>query len=674
MFAKEITILNKNGIHVRIAAEIVHKSERLKGKYGVSLFIKRFDAKDPLAISMLALLSLKIRGDEAIQILCKEDSENGRNAVLELCEFINEKTSRNKGGLSKIDDIIEESAIANEQILQSIPVGILVIDTNSYVTFINEYGQKLIDKSLNEIMGKHVKDIIPTSDLPSVIEFSEPQYGKVQHINSHIVIANRSPIYSNNKIIGAIGVFQDISEMVGMKELNVKLTKILEASHDLICFVDEERKISYINPAYEEYFNINSSSILGKDLIEISPNGLRMKVFSSKEKLENIVYQKENIEIVATVEPLFTEGIFKGVVSISKPVDQIKYLIKKLEKSEEELNYYKEELRRHSSLQSSFGDIIGSSSSLRDSLVIAEKAANTTSNVLIRGESGTGKELIAKLIHSNSNRKDNPFVRVNCAAIPENLLESELFGYEKGAFTGAVKSKPGKFNIANTGTIFLDEIGDMPKAMQVKLLRVLQEKEFESVGGVETQKVDIRIIAATNRNLEEMMVKGEFREDLYYRLNVITIALPPLRHRKEDINLLVENFIDKLSIKLKKQIEGIDKDCLMYLQDYHWPGNIRELENIIERAINMCDGKIITAEDLPFYITNISKNKAENLINLTNGELLPMEEYEKEIISLAMNKHKSYNKAGKALGLTHRTVALKCKKWGIEINGNKDGN
>jgi len=674
MFTKEITILNKNGIHVRIAAEIVHKSERLKGKYGVSLYIKRFDAKDPLAISMLALLSLKIKGNEAIQILCKEDSENSRNAVLELCEFINEKISRNKGSLSKIDDIIEESAIANEQILQSIPVGILVIDTNSYVTFINDYGQKLIDKSLNEIMGKHVKDIIPTSDLPSVVALSEPQYGKIQHINSHIVIANRSPIFSNNKVIGAIGVFQDISEMVGMKELNVKLTKILEASHDLICFVDEERRISYINPAYEEYFNINSNSILGKDLIEISPNGLRMKVFNSKEKLENIVYQKENIEIVATVEPLFTEGVFKGVISISKPVDQIKDLIKKLEKSEEELNYYKEELRRHSSLQSSFGNIIGSSSSLRDSLVIAEKAASTTSNVLIRGESGTGKELIAKLIHSNSNRKDNPFVRVNCAAIPENLLESELFGYEKGAFTGAVKSKPGKFNIADTGTIFLDEIGDMPKAMQVKLLRVLQEKEFESVGGVETQKVDIRIIAATNRNLEEMMVNGEFREDLYYRLNVITIALPPLRHRKEDINLLVENFIDKLSIKLKKQIDGIEKECLMYLQDYHWPGNIRELENIIERAINMCDGKIITAKDLPFYITNLSTNKAKNLINLTNGELLPMEEYEKEIISLAMNKHKSYNKAGKALGLTHRTVALKCKKWGIEIDGNKYGN
>ena len=667
MFSKKISILNKNGIHVRVAAEIVHKSEKLKAKYGVNLLVKKEEAKDPLAISMLALLSLKIKENENIEILCKEDSSKGREAVLELCNFIEEKLGRSNGAFSKIDDIIEENAIANEQILQSIPVGILVIDINSYVTFINDYGLKLIDKSFNEIIGKHVKDVVPTSDLPAVIESKEPQFGKIQHIQNHIVITNRSPIFSNKGIIGAIGVFQDISEMVGMKELNVKLTKILEASHDLICFVDEERRISYINPSYEEYFKVNSNDILGKDLDDISPNGLRMKVFNTKERFEHLVYQKGSSEIIATVEPLFIEGSFKGVISISKPIERIKDIIKKLEKSEEELNYYKEELKRHSKLESTFGNIIGFSSSLKDSLIIAEKAAGTTSNVLIRGESGTGKELIAKAIHNNSDRSDKPFVRVNCAAIPENLLESELFGYEKGAFTGAVKSKPGKFAIANNGTIFLDEIGDMPKAMQVKLLRVLQEKEFESVGGIETQKVDVRIIAATNRNLEEMMVDGEFREDLYYRLNVITIAMPPLRYRKEDINLLVEHFIDKISIRLKKNIKGIEKECLFYLQEYHWPGNIRELENIIERAINMCDGEIIKAEDLPFYITDIATENIKSLINFEDGELRTMEEYEKEIVTLAMKKYKSFNKAGKALGLTHRTIALKCKKWNIDI-------
>lgn len=321
-------------------------------------------------------------------------------------------------------------------------------------------------------------------------------------------------------------------------------------------------------------------------------------------------------------------------------------------------------MRRQSILNSSFKEIIGNSGSLRDVLYIAEKASDSTSTVLIRGESGTGKELIAKAIHYNSPRKNNPLVRVNCAAIPENLLESELFGYEKGAFTGAIKSKPGKFNLADGGTIFLDEIGDMPISMQAKLLRVLQDMEFESVGGLKTQKVDVRIIAATNRDLETMIKNSEFREDLYYRLNVINIPLPPLRGRKEDISLLVEHFIQKLNSKLNKNIKGITNDCIIYLEKYHWPGNIRELENIIERAINMCNGDLITLNDLPFHIRSID-NKEEKLINLVNGDLLPLEEYEKEIIKIAMKKYKSFNKAGKALGITHRTVSLKCKKYGI---------
>lgn len=239
-----------------------------------------------------------------------------------------------------------------------------------------------------------------------------------------------------------------------------------------------------------------------------------------------------------------------------------------------------------------------------------------------------------------------------------------MFGYEKGAFTGAVKRKPGKFNIADKGTIFLDEIGDMPKTMQVKLLRVLQEKEFESVGGLSTQKVDVRVIAATNRDLEKMLSTGEFREDLYYRLNVININLPPLRDRKEDINILTEHFIQKLNKKLNKNIKGISKDCLVYLEEYHWPGNIRELENIIERAMNLCEGTFIESRDLPFYITNINPHDI-NLINMPGGEIKKMEEYEKEIIKAAMEKYKSYNMAGKALGLTHRTISLKCKKYGI---------
>lgn len=556
MYKNSITVPIHNGIHTRVAAMIVHKVAELKSKYGINLYIRNLSSKEPLAISMLALISLKIREDEIIEISCKEDSINGQKAVIDLCNFITKDMATNNSVLSKIDDIIEENTIAYEQIVENIPVGILVIDIDGYITAMNDYALKIIGKKANDVIGRYVKDILPDTDLTNIALSKKRKVGETQYINNRLVIASKSPIFSNDKVIGALGVFQ--------------------------------------------------------------------------------------------------------------AVDELKDLVKKLEESEEELNYYKEELKRHTKLVSSFDSIIGCSSSLKDCLVIAQKASQSTSTVLIRGESGTGKEVIAKAIHNNSTRKDMPFVRVNCAAIPENLLESELFGYEKGAFTGAIKSKPGKFNIANGGTIFLDEIGDMPLSMQVKLLRVLQEREFESVGGLTTQTVDVRIIAATNRNLEKMIEQNNFREDLYYRLNVISIMLPPLRQRKEDINLLAEHFIHKISNKLNKNVSGIDTKSLIHLQEYHWPGNIRELENIIERAINMCDGTIITEKDLPFYIVNTSPEKS-GLINFKNGELQPLEYYEKEIIALAMKKYKSYNKAGKTLGITHRTVALKCKKYNISV-------
>lgn len=669
MYKNSINIPINDGIHTRVAAIIVHKSEQLKNKFGINLYIRSLSSAEPLAISMLALISLKIKKNDLVEISCREDSMNGQNAVLELCNFItiDMANTQNNSTLSKIDDIIEQNTIAYEQIVKNIPVGIIVIDANGYITTMNDYTLKMIDKKLDNVIGMYVKDVIPTSDLQNIAMSKKPAVGQTQYINNHLVLTNRSPIFYNNKVIGALGIFQDISEVAGMKEVNERFKKILEASHDLICFVDDRRIISYINPAYEKHFGINHNDVVGRDVLDVSPEGLRMKVFNSKQPIENIVYTKDNLNIVSTVEPIFIDGTFKGVISISKTENELKDLMKRLEKSQEELNYYKEELKRQTVSNKSFSSIIGCNRSLKECIFIADKASQSTSTVLIRGESGTGKELIAKAIHDNSNRRNKPFVRVNCAAIPQNLFESELFGYEKGAFTGAVKNKPGKFTIANKGTIFLDEIGDMPISMQVKLLRVLQEKEFESVGGIAPQKVDVRIIAATNRNLEEMIKEGTFREDLYYRLNVLTIMLPPLRNRKDDINLLVEHFIKKISKKLDKNVAHIDKKCLSHLQEYHWPGNIRELENIIERAINMCDNSTITENDLPFYIKNDGSETA-NLINLRNNELMPLEEYEKELILTAMKKYKSYNKAGKVLGITHRTVALKCKKYNIDVD------
>ncbi|WP_251860750.1 sigma 54-interacting transcriptional regulator [Clostridium sp. Marseille-Q2269] len=663
MYKNNIVVPITNGIHTRIAAMIVHKATEIKNKYGLDLYIKRMDSKEPLAISMLALISLKIKQHEIIEISCNSNSSKAQNAVLELCNFINYDISK-ENPASKLDYIIEENTIAYDQIFTNIPVGILVIDKNNKITMANNYSLKIIGSSLEDILGKNIKDIIPSSELPDVVKNQCYHKGKTQYMGNRILITNRSPIYFNNKLLGGISVFQDVSELIGIKELNEKFKKILESSHDLICFIDEDAKIVYVNPSYQKHFSIDYKDIIGKDIKEASPNNLLMEVFTTKQSKENIIYNKDNINIISTIEPIFIDNEFKGVISISKTVDELKDLTLRLTESEEKLMYYKNELTRHLPLSSSFKSIIGWNSSLKDCLSIAEKASKSTSTVLIRGESGTGKEIIANAIHDNSPRKNKSFVRVNCAAIPENLLESELFGFEKGAFTGAIKKKPGKFNIADGGTIFLDEIGDLPISMQVKLLRVLQEKEFESVGGIKTQKVDVRIIAATNRNLENMIKDNTFREDLYYRLNVLNISLPPLRHRKQDINLLVEHFINKINPKLNKNILGINKEALLKLQEYDWPGNIRELENIVERAMNMCDKSIITFKDLPFYISNNALDDSYNL-NISQDKLKTLEEYEKEIITLAMKKYKSFNKAGKALGITHRTVSLKCKKYNI---------
>lgn len=243
--------------------------------------------------------------------------------------------------------------------------------------------------------------------------------------------------------------------------------------------------------------------------------------------------------------------------------------------------------------------LVGQSQAIKQIYAVIDKVADTPSTVLISGESGTGKELIARALHENSMRHAGPFIKINCAAIPKTLMESELFGYEKGAFTGAVGAKPGRFELAHGGTLLLDEIGEIPVEMQVKLLRVLQESEFERVGGIKTIKVDVRLVAATNRDLHAEVSGGAFREDLFYRLNVVPIHLPPLRERREDVAILVEHFIAKFNERLKKQIADIDAAAVERLVGYNWPGNIRELENVIERTLLFCEGPVIRASDLP---------------------------------------------------------------------------
>jgi DNA-binding NtrC family response regulator len=325
----------------------------------------------------------------------------------------------------------------------------------------------------------------------------------------------------------------------------------------------------------------------------------------------------------------------------------------------EENRSLREALGRHYN----YPNIVARSAKMQEVLALAERVAATPSTVLIGGESGVGKDLIAHLIHQRSSRASGPFIKINSTAIPENLLESELFGYEKGAFTGATTSKPGKFELADKGTLFLDEIGDIPLAIQVKLLRVLQEREFERLGGTRTIKVDVRLIAATNRDLRAALEQRTFREDLYYRLNVVPIDIPPLREHKEDIPELANLFLSRLAQKSQRKLEGIKPEALRKLMDFHWPGNVRELENIVERACALATGPFIGPND-------IQMDHLPDRNQAGQGPLLPegktLDQWEDEIIREAYRRaNGNKSEAARMLGLSRNALRYRLEKIGI---------
>jgi nitrogen regulation protein NR(I) len=330
--------------------------------------------------------------------------------------------------------------------------------------------------------------------------------------------------------------------------------------------------------------------------------------------------------------------------------------------------------------------IIGTSTGIAELYAILERVADTPTTVLITGESGTGKELVARALHEHSSRRDKPFIKVNCAAIPKELIESELFGYERGAFTGAVASKPGRFELANGGTLFLDEIGEIPIEMQVKLLRALQESEFERVGGIKTIRVDVRLVAATNRDLKKLISAGTFREDLFYRLNVVPIRLPALRERTSDIPLLADHFLKKFNERLRKKVEGVDTDASEVLAAYPWPGNIRELENVIERAVLFCDETKLHAKDLPPdvrgipVIANVPLPEADLQAALAGeGGLkehvkVAMSRLEKELVSRALQQtNGNVTHAARLLKISRKGLQLKMKELGLREGAGDKG-
>ena len=357
------------------------------------------------------------------------------------------------------------------------------------------------------------------------------------------------------------------------------------------------------------------------------------------------------------------EAMKKGAYDyITKPItpDQIKLVLQKISRHKNLLreNRY---LRAEVNQKYNFEELVGESPGMREVYSMIDKVAKTKATVLIQGESGTGKELVARAIHFRSPRRERPFIKLNCAALPEDLLESELFGHEKGAFTGAVSRREGRFELADKGTLLLDEISETSSSFQTKLLRVLQEGEFERVGGTRTLKVDVRIIATTNRNLKKLVEEGKFRDDLYYRLNVLPIYLPPLRERREDIPLLTLHFLKKYSRRNGLKLKSISKECLQMLKEYYWPGNVRELENVIERMVVMNEKEALLPQDFAFL------NLSSQNLNLSFSENLTLEEMEKKLIIETLRRTGgNRTKTAKILNISVRTIRNKLKKYNLK--------
>lgn len=538
-------------------------------------------------------------------------------------------------------------------------------------------------KSMNEVEVIGMADIDPSA--PGILTAREDCVIVTNDINKLIELPNLDLIIEttgvkeveellnkvkqkSTSIIDARGanlmltILKEKERLMEFKKIQGEFSAILSSMQEAIEVADINGTIKYVNPAFTRITGIPEEERIGKNIFELSPDGALATVL----KTGKMVFgQRTKVggckaDVVSTSTPIIVDGKMEGGVVVFQHFSDMMNLMEELKKSTTIIENLTDKLGQVTTSKYTFSDIIGNSTEMKKCINLAKRSAQSDSTVLLLGESGTGKELFAHAIHASSIRRENPFIKVNCAAIPETLLESEFFGYAKGAFTGAVKSKIGKFELAHGGTIFLDEIGDMSLLLQAKLLRVLQEMEFERVGGNQTIKVDVRVIAATNRNLRKLIREGKFREDLYYRLNVVEITIPPLRAHKEDLPALVNNLITKLNRKLGKNVKGLSKDAEEVLFSYDWPGNVRELENVIERVMVTADDELLTKKSLIQHVNQFRISPERNI------DLMPIDQMEEMLIRKAMAKYgnsvEGKRRAAQALNISLATLYNKLKK------------
>jgi len=572
---------------------------------------------------------------------------------------------------------IENYLLDDLSALHSIHNLVMGIDYQGRIIIFNSAAERLFGIKAEKVMGRFINDVIPGTGLMKVLKTGNAHIGRKFMVGNTLYMVNRTPIMKGNKIVGAIGVCQEITELQHLaeelevvKELKGTLQTIFDSAHDGYMAVNNDGVIIMINRAFAELINLPSpEQAMGKHVKEIVKEQKLREVPRTGKPHHGEIVRISGRETVLMRYPIRKDGIIIGSVSkvIFKDISQLVSLAEKISALNKELDYYKNELERVQGARYTIENLIGSSPVMMKLKETVRRVSQGPSTVLIRGDSGTGKELLAHALHTGSPRRFKQFVKVNCAAVPENLLESELFGYQEGAFTGARKGgQTGKFEQANGGTIFLDEIGDMPMSMQSKLLRVLQEKEIERLGESRPRQVDVRVVAASNRPLEELINENRFRQDLYYRLNVVSLHIPPLRERMEDIVDLTMHFIKKFNMEFGLNVGDMEKDVWDLFHSYNWPGNVRELENIIERAFNMVDSDLISLSHLPQYMQKLGKGPRRSPADKGLPALL--DQVEKEaIIETLVSTGGNKMQAARSLGISRAWLYKKMKQYGINL-------
>lgn len=563
-------------------------------------------------------------------------------------------------------------------ILNALEQGILVIDSSLKISFLNSKAEKLLKLSAEKHTGKCLWEIDISPEILLLLTSKKTGVPHRLYTGGETIYMNGLPFSDNSSSVGFIWMIQKNPEA---GEINPylcnateqELNAIIESVSDGIYVTDGNGFTLRVNSAFQRITGIKAKDVQGRHVEEL----IRMDVFrksatvsvlAEKRQVSMVEKLKIGKEVLLTGTPVYDDKheIFR-VVTTLRDIESLNELQKKLAASQEKTKLYEKELFQLRLQQVDMENVVINSRQMHEAVQMAIRLGEVNSNVLISGESGVGKDIIARIIHKTGLGGDAPLITCNCGAIPESLIESELFGYEGGSFTGSKKEgSPGLFELSRNGTLFLDEIGELSLNFQAKFLRAIQEKEIRRVGGNKSIKLDFRLIAATNKDLEDMVKKKLFREDLFYRLSVVPLHIPPLRERKESIIIFVYKFLEVFNKQFNRSVQ-ISPGALQILEDYNWPGNIRELKNLIERLVVLVLGNVIEAADIPRHIRSSLTEEIENPISLRN--IMPLdkavEELELQLLTKAYKKYPSTRETAKILGISQSQVSRKLSKYNI---------